>query len=735
MSTKRLIFRNFRNYFTKNMLVGLALYLALSPIFISYYNSQSDALIAGQQAALDSSTELLNNQLEMLSSLLEYNCSSDEMRIFAQKSHLRSEDYITLQAISNSVRTLCASNTIVSDIFIVFENNDTVITKLGNFTTLGLNSGKASYLNYYTFSNPDFIEAILEPPPDAGKLFCLNGLTISSVWSQPTDIAFVYGKQLSYSSSRIYVYMMVSQENLEALFSVTDGQVMLYGVNDQPLTALFSDAQMELDANDRFTLFSPVFTYVRSGLKIDQTNHWLFLRSVLLSMLLYSVIAFVISFVISATSSYYSCKPLRRLVGRLCEANPDMQNYKEAFSYLLDSMKIFQEKQNSMAMQIQDLQSSVTQGRIDRYLRSPVMVLTDASTLPELPGFPSHYVLGYLILHIDESHNEQTELGSLAMMIGSRLAAQLNAIFHPLDAFSSVLIIPAVSDQDNQLVRLRQLMRELNQSIDLPASIVISHVCEGIHQLNSAYESVRAAVVARDVQTGVFYADKDKPSVLPHYDPRHLSDAVAEANYPLACEILQELMSDAYAYLNLSHRFRFAQTLLRLAAYKVDPQLVDNCIPFDNYMMPDQLVKRLKDFARVICQSAATKNESLPNIEDQTVILGSRDRIIGHINEHFGESELSVQTVCEDCAINEKQLNAICRVTVGMNALAYIRQLRIDKAASLLRNTDIKVVEIVKMCGYNTPNAFYKAFKQLYGKSPSEYRAMYQHGIMTPAES
>ncbi len=61
-----------------------------------------------------------------------------------------------------------------------------------------------------------------------------------------------------------------------------------------------------------------------------------------------------------------------------------------------------------------------------------------------------------------------------------------------------------------------------------------------------------------------------------------------------------------------------------------------------------------------------------------------------------------------------------------MNVSVFIRQLRMDKASSMLRNTDVKVIDVLKECGYNTPNAFYKAFKQMYGKSPSEYRALFR---------
>ena len=87
---------------------------------------------------------------------------------------------------------------------------------------------------------------------------------------------------------------------------------------------------------------------------------------------------------------------------------------------------------------------------------------------------------------------------------------------------------------------------------------------------------------------------------------------------------------------------------------------------------------------------------------------------------------LSVQSICSACETNEKIVNDASRNAANMNASAYIQQLRMDKASSMLRNTTVKVNDILKECGYNTPNAFYKAFKRVYGKTPSEYREVYR---------
>ena len=57
-----------------------------------------------------------------------------------------------------------------------------------------------------------------------------------------------------------------------------------------------------------------------------------------------------------------------------------------------------------------------------------------------------------------------------------------------------------------------------------------------------------------------------------------------------------------------------------------------------------------------------------------------------------------------------------------MPPLAFRNALRGRVAAELLCRTEWSVGQIAEQVGYSTPSDFYRAFCQLYGMSPSEYR-------------
>lgn len=58
----------------------------------------------------------------------------------------------------------------------------------------------------------------------------------------------------------------------------------------------------------------------------------------------------------------------------------------------------------------------------------------------------------------------------------------------------------------------------------------------------------------------------------------------------------------------------------------------------------------------------------------------------------------------------------------GVSFQQYVRQIRMEHAAGLLRNTRLPVREIALSAGYHNNSHFYHLFEQHFGMSPSEYR-------------
>ena len=83
------------------------------------------------------------------------------------------------------------------------------------------------------------------------------------------------------------------------------------------------------------------------------------------------------------------------------------------------------------------------------------------------------------------------------------------------------------------------------------------------------------------------------------------------------------------------------------------------------------------------------------------------------------------QTVAEAAAkvgMGERRFSQLFRQLNGRSWLKHLRELRIEHACLLLKETEHSSTAIAYECGFNDLSNFYRAFKQLKGVAPLEYR-------------
>ena len=72
--------------------------------------------------------------------------------------------------------------------------------------------------------------------------------------------------------------------------------------------------------------------------------------------------------------------------------------------------------------------------------------------------------------------------------------------------------------------------------------------------------------------------------------------------------------------------------------------------------------------------------------------------------------------------INPTTLKTVFKQVYGNSLAAHMKEHRMEKAASLLRETELSVAEIAGQVGYESQSKFTAAFKEQFGKLPKEYR-------------
>ena len=92
-----------------------------------------------------------------------------------------------------------------------------------------------------------------------------------------------------------------------------------------------------------------------------------------------------------------------------------------------------------------------------------------------------------------------------------------------------------------------------------------------------------------------------------------------------------------------------------------------------------------------------------------------------YIWKHYGE-RISVDQIAEELNLSTGYFSRMFKKQVGTSVVKYINQYRIQKAEELLSTTNMRVYEVADQVGISDYIYFSQVFKNLTGKSPSDFR-------------
>ena len=98
-------------------------------------------------------------------------------------------------------------------------------------------------------------------------------------------------------------------------------------------------------------------------------------------------------------------------------------------------------------------------------------------------------------------------------------------------------------------------------------------------------------------------------------------------------------------------------------------------------------------------------------------------KAINYIMENYENTEkISVRDIAQYVCIAPTYLQRIFKREMGMTIIEYISSVRLEKAKSLLRRTDMPVLDIALNVGYTSRQRLFQLFMENEGISPGQYR-------------
>lgn len=152
--------------------------------------------------------------------------------------------------------------------------------------------------------------------------------------------------------------------------------------------------------------------------------------------------------------------------------------------------------------------------------------------------------------------------------------------------------------------------------------------------------------------------------------------------------------------------FSYCREALRL-------QITDYILKPVNYEEFGTCIDNLKISLFERRMSAVAESEK----QEERAITG----ITRYLQEHLSE-EMSLSVLAEEFHLNAQYISQLFKSEIGVGFLAYLTNIRMEKAKKLLLSTSLSVAEVAEQSGYGDYRVFTKVFKKAEGITPSQFR-------------
>ena len=173
-----------------------------------------------------------------------------------------------------------------------------------------------------------------------------------------------------------------------------------------------------------------------------------------------------------------------------------------------------------------------------------------------------------------------------------------------------------------------------------------------------------------------------------------------------------------------SFKLRLMELVVMLSRTGANPKSNEELVEANNRFLKrlenSKTIEEVSGNVRSIMEQMAGKIFSFQGIRHASA-LRKAERFIW---ENYSR-KISLKEIADVSGLSAPYFSTIFKDEMGENLSNYLNRLRVEKASSMLRETDSPISGISVACGFEDQSWFSKVFKCYTGFSPSKYR---EHG-------
>lgn len=300
-----------------------------------------------------------------------------------------------------------------------------------------------------------------------------------------------------------------------------------------------------------------------------------------------------------------------------------------------------------------------------------------------------------------------------------------------------IAVILAIDEEKNCIILndfWNGILKECKRILGISVTIGVGSICKSLSALEKGYTLAVDALGYRSIveQNQVIYIEDVEPMQRGklQLESKDESDLIAAIKFG-SIEQIKEVagriaapMEDAKVHKKQMEIYRLSVLHCLLSViqqYDLDMRLVLG--EEQDYLLGLNRLTHKEEFGNWILHCGTRMNQIMKQEREHTnrqVI----EKAKAYIEQHYQDPELSVETICGQLHMSAAYFSTMFKKETGQAYIAYLTEVRLNKAVELLKETDDKTYIIAAKVGYQEQNYFSYVFKKHFGISPTKFRGM-----------
>lgn len=124
----------------------------------------------------------------------------------------------------------------------------------------------------------------------------------------------------------------------------------------------------------------------------------------------------------------------------------------------------------------------------------------------------------------------------------------------------------------------------------------------------------------------------------------------------------------------------------------------------------------LREWIGLVCKACASRLSG----RESSQVRKFKENVVRYIDQDIGNPELSLKYLADQFGFAPTYFSALFKEYMQTNLSSYLDEKRMKLANQLILESDLRLEEIARQCGYENSNTFRRAYKKYFGVNPSQ---------------